>query len=237
MTLPSPDMVSPVPLSFSRSLTSPHQINEVNCDVCYGRSGTILLHLCIVQTSVPAYYQANPADCPSICHAHVVIWLAVARNGNSSLAQPDNALVLQTLNPQKPVWAALHDALDSPGTTILAAWLALDIAWTAMTGPNTAEESLSHMQHMASSLQCLATAPGWTKLNFPMGLSMAVMLHIQRYLISTSTVLCAEVSEPPFQLVIGCTYPLSVHEIPGLQSTVKLPNVTDSQATACTLLQ
>ena len=120
-------------------------------------------------------------------------------------------------DPQKLVWAALHEALDSPRTTSLAAWLALDTAWTAMTGPNTAVESLSHMQHMASSLQILATAPGWMKLNFPMGLSMAVMLHIQRYLIST--ILYAEMCEPAYQLVIDCISTFSVCEVLGLQNS------------------
>ena len=126
------------------------------------------------------------------------------------------------LDPQKLVWAALHEALDSPGTTTLDAWLALDTAWTAMTGANTAEESLSHMQHMASSLQRLATAPGWTKLNFPMGLSMAVMLHIQRYLIIT--LLYAETFGPPYQLVIDCMVLLPAHKAFGLQTVVNLCN-------------
>ena len=136
------------------------------------------------------------------CTVYVALGLAVAREGNSSLAQPCNALLLQMLDPERLVWAALHEALDSPGTTTLDAWLALDTAWTAMTAPNTAEESLSHMQYMASSLQCLATAPGWTKLNFPMGLSMAVMLYIQRYLIST--IPYAETCECPYQLITDC---------------------------------
>ena len=94
-----------------------------------------------------------------------------------------------------------------------------------MTGPNTAEEALSHMQHMASSLQRLATAPGWTKLNFPMGLSMAVMLHIQRYLIST--VLYAKTSEPTYQLVFTCISSLCVLKILGLQNLVNLSSILD----------
>lgn len=68
-----------------------------------------------------------------------------------------------------------------------------------MTGPNTAEEAMSHMQHMASSLQGLVSAPGWTKLNFPMGLSMAVMLDMRRYFILMK--LYAETCELHIQLV------------------------------------
>ena len=90
-------------------------------------------------------------------------------------------IVLQTQqDSQHPMWASLHEALESPGTTTLEAWLALDTAWTAMPGLNTAKEALSHMRHMASSLHRLASTPGWTQLNFPMGLSIAVMLHIRR---------------------------------------------------------
>ena len=35
MTLPSPDMVSPVPLAYAHAMTSPHPINEVHCVAFY----------------------------------------------------------------------------------------------------------------------------------------------------------------------------------------------------------
>ncbi|KAL3154616.1 hypothetical protein ABBQ32_014066 [Trebouxia sp. C0010 RCD-2024] len=95
------------------------------------------------------------------------------------LTEP-HQIVKTLLDPQRPVWASLYEALATPGTTTLEAWFALDTAWTAMIGPNTAEEALSHMWHMASSLHRLASTPGWTQRNFPVGLSMAVMLHIRR---------------------------------------------------------
>lgn len=92
-----------------------------------------------------------------------------------------HTFLLQTLqDPQRPVWALLHEALDSPGTTNLEAWFALDNAWTAMTGVDTAKEALIHMRQMASSLRCQACTSGWTQRNFPMGLSMAVMLNVRR---------------------------------------------------------
>lgn len=116
--------------------------------------------------------------------------------------------MLQVADHEGPVWAALHEALDSPGTTTLDAWHALDTAWTAMTGLNTAKEAMSHMQHMASSLRGLASAPGWTKLNFPMGLSIAVMLDMQRYLTS---IILYETCEHQIKLVTDSTLSFSVH--------------------------
>lgn len=142
------------------------------------------------QGELYAVYELPP--CSHMVQIPQIIWLLAHQhlqfrpiagfaNAGMTLLPSVAHTVLQTqLDPQRPVWASLHEVLDLPGTTTLEAWSALDTAWSAMTGLNTPKEALSHMRHMASSLHRLASTPGWTQLNFPMGLSMAVMLHIRR---------------------------------------------------------
>lgn len=82
----------------------------------------------------------------------------------------------------------------------MKAWDALDAVWAAMARLNTAEEALSHMRQLACILESLALTSGWTKLNFPIGLSMAVVLHFQRYclLYIVALALITQVSFPRY---------------------------------------
>ena len=87
---------------------------------------------------------------------------------------------VQSLNPQSQSLDTSHQQRDASSTASFDDWIALDAAWTAMKGANNAESALEHLNEMACVLLSVASDAGWIKLNFPLGLSMAVVLHFER---------------------------------------------------------
>ncbi len=70
------------------------------------------------------------------------------------------------------------------------AWRALVAVWRAMSAPCTADELLSHMDKLALALYSKASSQGWTRVDFPVGLLMSMVLQSTRYETSTSWVFC-----------------------------------------------
>ena len=76
-------------------------------------------------------------------------------------------------------WAAVHQIMSSHEvlmSTSPDAWRALVGVWSAMSAQCTPDESLSHIEQLALVLSSKAALPGWTKLDFPEGLMMAMAL-------------------------------------------------------------
>ncbi len=81
-------------------------------------------------------------------------------------------------------WAAVHQVMSSHEvlmSTSPDAWRALVGVWSAMSAHCTPDELLSHIEQLALALSSKAALPGWTKLDFPVGLMMSMALLTTRY--------------------------------------------------------
>lgn len=81
-------------------------------------------------------------------------------------------------------WAAVHQVMSSHEllmSTSPDAWRALVGVWSAMSAHCTPDELLSHIEQLALALGSKAALPGWTKLDFPVGLMMSMALLSTRY--------------------------------------------------------
>ncbi len=94
-------------------------------------------------------------------------------------------------------WAAVHQVMSSHEvlmSTSPDAWRALVGVWSAMSAHCTPDELLTHIEQLALALSSKAALPGWTKLDFPAGLMMAMALLTTRYPNQTATMcLCTVV--------------------------------------------
>ena len=71
-----------------------------------------------------------------------------------------------------------HDLLLS---TSPDAWQALLTLWVALSKLHTADDMLSNMEQLAMALIGKASSPSWTRLDFPVGLMMSMVLLTIRY--------------------------------------------------------
>ena len=80
-------------------------------------------------------------------------------------------------------WAAVHQVMSSHEvlmSTSPDAWRALVSVWSAMSAQCTPDKLLGHIEQLALALSSKAALPGWTKLDFPAGLMMAMALLTTR---------------------------------------------------------
>ena len=92
--------------------------------------------------------------------------------------------MLQKPRPILPEWEAVHKAMSSHElllSTSPDAWHALLTLSVALSKLHLADEMLSNMEQLAMALIGKASLPGWTGLEFPVGLMMSIVLLSIRY--------------------------------------------------------
>ena len=104
-------------------------------------------------------------------------------------------------------WAAVHQVMSSHEmlmSTNPDAWRALGGVWSAMSAHCAPDELLSHTEQLALALSSKAALPGWTKLDFPVGLVMSMALLSIRYTNQASTVCLKNQTTVVDQVVLLC---------------------------------
>lgn len=103
-------------------------------------------------------------------------------------------------------WAAVHQVMSSHEvlmSTSPDAWRALGGVWSAMSAYCKPDELLSHTEQLALALSSKAALPGWTKLDFPVGLMMSMALLTIRYGDEAAT-MCLSVLDNNYGSKLSC---------------------------------
>ena len=150
-------------------------LKQVSCSV---KAFWIALMRAVVPVSMPG--NVNVILSPSTRKLSSRQQCKMCHTSNSSTCIP------QGFDPVLQQWQALSTALATCTARELVSNDALQCAlaaWRATQAAVGPSESLSYAQAVAEILRRQASAPGWVKVNFPMGLLLAVMLRKVRWAI------------------------------------------------------